>query len=293
MVSVYLEAEFSDICSYRMSRKAMAIHMELCSLRSGSTGNAILARTEKTKILIDCGISGKAAFSCLARLDIDPNEIAGVLVTHEHSDHTKGIGILARKLQIPIYANAETWKAMIGSLGKIDDAWIKVFATGQEFEIGDIGVRPFAIPHDAAEPVGYCFDGNGTRAAVATDMGEIWEDVADTLSGCEKVLLESNHDVHMLETGSYPYLLKQRVKGQRGHLSNEQAGQLAVKLAQSGTRQILLGHLSRENNYPQLAYQTVKNELESDGIRVGKDIWLGVAQRDEISMICEEREETA
>lgn len=267
--------------------------MELCSLRSGSTGNAILARTEKTKILIDCGISGKAALGCLACLDIDPNEIAAVLVTHEHSDHTKGIGILARKLQIPIYASGGTWRAMADSLGRIEDGWIKVFRVGDEFEIGDIGVRAFEIPHDAAEPVGYCLSGEGKQAAVATDMGEIWDSVAENLAGCETVLLESNHDVHMLEMGHYPYPLKQRVKGQRGHLSNEQAGRLAVKLAQNGTSQILLGHLSQENNYPQLAYQTVKNELESNGIKVGKDVWLGIARRDAVSTICGKEEETA
>nr|QGT51208.1 MBL fold metallo-hydrolase [uncultured Firmicutes bacterium] len=265
--------------------------MELCSLRSGSTGNAILAQTGKTKILIDCGISGKAVLGCLACLDIDPNEISAVLVTHEHSDHVKGIGILARKLKIPIYANTGTWKAMYGSLGKIEDEWVKVFATGTEFEIGDIGVRAFDIPHDAAEPVGYCLCGEGKQVAVATDMGEIWENVTNALAGSRTVLLESNHDVHMLEMGGYPYPLKQRVKGQRGHLSNEQAGQLAVKLVQSGTTQILLGHLSQENNYPQLAYQTVKNELEANGIQAGKDVWLGVAQRDAISRIGAESEE--
>ncbi len=259
--------------------------MELCSLRSGSTGNAILAQTEQTKILIDCGISGKAALSCLACLDIDPNEIAAVLVTHEHSDHVKGIGILARKLKIPIYANAGTWRAMVGMLGKIQEEWIKVFEVGTEFEIGDIAVRAFAIPHDAAAPVGYCLSGEGGQAAVATDMGEIWDSVVDNLAGCQTVLLESNHDVHMLEMGGYPYPLKQRVKGPRGHLSNEQAGQIAVRLVRQGTMRILLGHLSRENNYPQLAYQTVKNELEANGILVGRDVWLGVAERDAVSQI--------
>lgn len=259
--------------------------MELCSLRSGSTGNAILAGTEKTKILIDCGISGKAVLSSLAELAVNPGEISAILVTHEHSDHIKGVGILARKLEIPIYASPGTWKAMYRELGKIREEWIKVFDVNGQFEIGDIGVKPFPIPHDAAQPVGYSLFGDGQKVSVATDMGEVRDEVAAALAGSATVLLEANHDVHMLEAGGYPYPLKRRVKGSLGHLSNEQAGEMARRLLEGGTTQILLGHLSRENNYPELAFQTVKNILESCGATVGKDLLLNVASRDTVSEI--------
>ncbi len=258
--------------------------MNFCSLRSSSGGNSEVAFTDKTKILIDCGISGKAALCCLADINIAPNELSAIVVTHEHTDHVRGVGVLCRKLHIPIYASEGTWYAMEHEIGAIPEECIRVFSE-TDFEIGDIAVHPFKIPHDAAEPCGYAFSADTGSAAVATDMGCIDEGVLDALSGCETVLLEANHDFNMLTMGSYPFPLKNRIKGRLGHLSNDDAAKMAAELARRGTKNILLGHLSRENNYPPLAYNTVKNVLESEGAEVGRDVMLGVAARDRVTAV--------
>lgn len=258
--------------------------MNLCSLRSSSRGNSAVAFTDKTKILVDCGISGKTALSCLADINIQPNEINAIVVTHEHIDHIRGVGIMCRKLHIPIYASEGTWYAMEREIGTVPTECIRVFSR-VDFEIGDIAVHPFEIPHDAAEPYGYAFSAKSGSAAVATDMGCVDSEVLDALSGCDTVLLEANHDANMLSMGSYPPALKNRIRGERGHLSNDDAGRIAAELVCSGTKRILLGHLSQENNYPPLAYNTVKNALEHKDIQLGHDVVLDVAKRDEISYL--------
>ena len=233
--------------------------MKLHPLKSGSKGNSCLVYTDKTKILVDCGISGKAVRSAMARVGISPGELDGIVVTHEHSDHIKGIGVMMRRYGIPVYANSVTWAAiMTNDLGKLNNEYIKIFKGTEPFSIGDIDIRPFRIPHDAAYPVGYRFD-DGKDA------------------GCKTVLLESNHDVGMLEVGRYPYPLKQRIRGALGHLSNDDAGKGAELLVKMGAENIILGHLSEENNYPDLAFETVKSALTRSGIKVGQDLRLTVA----------------
>lgn len=252
--------------------------MKLKSLKSGSKGNASLVYTNSTKILVDCGISGKAVKDAMARIDLSPEEIDGIVVTHEHYDHIKGIGVMMRRYDIPVYANSATWAAIMqNDLGKLNDKNIKIFEGTEPFTIGDISINPFKIPHDAAFPVGYAFDDGKTRAAVATDMGMLTEEVFRSIGGCNDVLIESNHDINMLEVGPYPYPLKQRIRGSYGHLSNDDAAKAAELLVRMGAENIILGHLSEENNYPKLAYETVKAGLSGAGIEVDRDLTLSVA----------------
>ncbi len=261
--------------------------MKLCSIRSGSRGNAILVWTDKTKLMIDCGISGKLAECGMKEAGLSPEELTAVLVTHEHRDHTGGVGVLSRRYGVPVFANELTWSAMERDLGKIDPLCKKTFDHTEEFAIGDIEVSPFSIPHDAADPVGYCLTGDGKKLAIATDIGVLQESLFRAVKGSEAVLLESNHDKNMLEMGSYPLPLKRRIRGSQGHLSNDEAGKAAEFLVRMGVRQILLGHLSPENNYPALAEQTVINTLTAAGIQPGRDMQLGVAPGDRSGKICE------
>lgn len=241
------------------------------SLVSGSSGNSTFVSDGKTNILIDCGMSGKALEKSLESIGERACEISALLVTHEHIDHIKGAGIISRKYNIPIYATAGTHSAM--EIGKIRDE-NRLIADG-EFEIGSIGIKPFPIPHDAAQPVGYNLFAGGEKLSVATDIGHMTDEILDSILRSDRVLLEANHDVEMLKLGAYPYPLKQRILGDNGHLSNDTAAETALKLAENGTRSIMLGHLSNENNYPQIAYNTVLNRLRADKI----DICLCVADR--------------
>lgn len=251
--------------------------MEILSLRSGSRGNAALVLGENTKILIDCGISGKCAKEALAEVNVTPEEISAVAVTHEHLDHISGIGVMMRRYKIPVWANSATWQAMEGQLGKIDASLINVFDNDKGFEIGDIEVNPFSIPHDAADPVGYTFECKGEKVAVATDIGELRKSMFEALKGSKTVILESNHDINMLEISSYPQNLKRRIRSTLGHLSNDDAGKAAEFLVKLGTERIILGHLSEENNYPSLAKKTVECALNAAEIKCGKDLLLDVA----------------
>jgi len=260
-------------------------NLQICSLRSGSKGNAVLVFTQNTKILVDCGISGKNVEACLSGIDINPCDLDAILVTHEHSDHTNAVGIMSRRYDLPIFANTATFIAMLDKIGKVDDNNIKTFKNAETFEIGDIAINPFSIPHDAADPVGYSFFKGSNKVSLATDMGHLSNEVISNLQNSGTVLLEANHDLNMLSLCGYPAYLKKRIKSDFGHLSNDTAGKLAVLLAASGTRKILLGHLSDENNHPSLAFETVNEILQTHNINVGKDIILDVATRYETSRI--------
>lgn len=239
--------------------------IKFVSLVSGSSGNSTFVSDGKTKLLVDCGMSGKSLEKSLESIGERAAELSALLITHEHIDHVKGAGIIARRYNIPIYATAGTHSAM--EIGKVSDECRCIAES--EFEIGSIGVKSFAIPHDAAEPVGYSFFACGEKVTVATDIGHMSDEVLENISESDRILLESNHDVEMLRLGSYPYQLKQRILGDNGHLSNDIAAETAVRLAQSGTRSIMLGHLSNENNYPQIAFSTVMNRLMADRINIG------------------------
>lgn len=251
------------------------------SIVSGSSGNCTLVCCNNTKILIDCGISGKKVTAYLNDIGIDPAEIHGIFVTHEHIDHTSGVGIMSRKFNIPVIASEGTWDGM--SIGKITEENKQIFTKNNPMEMGDICITPFEIPHDAMQPTGYIIHSDGKKIAVATDIGHITNTVADSLIGCDAVILEANYDEHMLQTGPYPQNLKARISGTMGHLANKDAGALALHLAKNGTKRIMLGHLSNENNSPEIAFSEVARELEFGGMQLGKDVMLSVAPRYDIS----------
>lgn len=258
--------------------------MRMCSIASGSSGNCIYVGSDNHHILIDAGISGKRVEAGLRELELSGKDIDGILLTHEHSDHIKGLGVLARKYGVPIYATPGTAgavKAMSG-LGRIDDSLFVEIHADQDFQIGDLKVSPFHISHDAAEPVAYRIACGEKKMAVATDLGVYTDYTVEHLKGLDVLLLEANHDIHMLQVGAYPYYLKQRISGDLGHLSNETAGKLLCEVLHDDLKAIVLGHLSKENNYAELAYETVKLEITlGDTPYQPGDFPLSVASRDE------------
>jgi len=261
--------------------------IKFCSLFSGSSGNCLCVSTEETRLLIDAGMSGKRILEALCSVGEKPSDISAVLISHEHSDHIRGAGILSRKLDIPIYANETTWEAMAEQLGPVKVENRRFFVTGEEFAIGDIAIKPFRIPHDAAEPVGFNFFSKDKKITTATDIGHITKELLLHFESSDLILLESNHDIEMVKVGPYPYNLKRRILGEHGHLSNEMAGKVIAYMAKQGTRKFLLGHLSRENNFPELAYQTVYNVLQENQINVGTDVELSVAMREKTGRVIE------
>lgn len=257
--------------------------MKFCSLYSGSSGNSLFVSNNSTKILIDAGLSGKRIQSAMDAIEEDPREIGGIMVTHEHSDHIHGVGVLSRRFDLPIYANEKTWAAMKKDLGKIAEHNVKIFDFEAPFIIQDLQIEAFKTSHDAADSAGFVISDGKSRLGIATDSGIITPEMRSALCGCDLVVLESNHDVSMLEAGSYPFYLKQRIKSDFGHLSNETAGDLALALVQEGTRQLVLAHLSQENNYPLLAYETTARILTASGVVLDGDVKLSVAERSCVS----------
>ncbi len=262
--------------------------MNLCSICSGSSGNCIYVGDTSTHIMVDAGVSGKKMESGMNEIDLSLRDMNGILITHEHSDHVKGLGVVARKYGIPIYATAGTIEAIQGmkQLGQIPEELFHEIKANRDFKINDILVRPFEISHDAAEPVGYRFEKGDKSIGIATDLGEYNDYTIDKLQGLDVLLLEANHDVHMLQVGAYPYYLKQRILGKRGHLSNETSGQLLSRILHDGLKAVLLGHLSKENNYEELAYETVRLEITmADNAYKPDDFPIYVAARDKNSML--------
>lgn len=247
------------------------------SLISGSSGNATFVSDGKTNLLIDCGMSGAKLKEALHAIDFAPENLDALLITHEHSDHVRGAGVVSRRYNLPVYATIGTHAGV--DIGDIDDKNIKFVKENEEIEVGTIAVTPFAIPHDAAQPVGFTFNVDGEKYAIATDIGKMTRDILDHIIGSKKIILESNHDLQMLQYGSYPYPLKRRIMGDRGHLSNEMASKTALYLVQNGTEHIALGHLSKENNRPEIAMLESYNLLTQENIKVGDDVTLRVADR--------------
>ncbi len=254
---------------------------QFCSLYSGSSGNCSFLQTNTTKILIDAGESAKKIEEALKKINVEPSCIDGIFITHEHSDHVKGLGIFAKKFHIPVYANKETWNAMPKQKEKLEENMIHTF-TFSPFLIGDIKVEPFSIPHDAANPCGFNFYHEDKKMSIATDIGHISESVIKHLNNSSFLLLEANYEPEILKCSPYPYLLKQRIKGPNGHLSNTEAGQTISYLTDYGLKNVMLGHLSKENNFPELAYKTVVEELMEHNIEENL-IHLSVAGRYDVS----------
>jgi phosphoribosyl 1,2-cyclic phosphodiesterase len=254
-----------------------------CSVGSGSSGNCHYVGDKNTNLLIDAGLSGKRIETNLSKADIDIKTVKGILITHEHSDHIKGAGILSRKHDIPIYTNRSTWESMKDKIGNVKEHNIKIFETNKPFEIEDILIKPFSIDHDAAEPVAYSFHNGKEKISIATDLGCINDNIRENIFDSKLVILESNYDENMLMMGSYPYYLKRRVLSNKGHLSNEDAANFCIELINKGAQTILLAHLSKENNFPELAYETSKGILSENNIKVDKDVRLKVLLREELS----------
>lgn len=261
--------------------------MRLTSLFSGSSGNCLLVEEGYTKFLIDAGLSGIKIRNALCSIGVDPCEISAILVTHEHSDHIAGVGILSRKFNLPIYSNFETQNSMLPFLGTVKDENLRLFENYEPFEIGELRITAFESSHDAADPVGFRItDGNRTLV-VATDIGTITPKIASNIFGAASVFIEANHDIKMLREGSYPYYLKQRILSERGHLSNEDCGLFCRELIENGTERVMLGHLSLENNTPNIAFDTVDGKISKHKIKRGLDYLLGVARRDCASEVLE------
>ena len=252
--------------------------LKFCSLYSGSSGNSLFVETPTTKLLIDAGESSKKIENALTNLNIDANNIDGILVTHEHIDHIKGLGTFAKKFNIPVYANKETWDAMPEVAQKIEPSCQNNFIPYEKFDIGDFKVLPFQIPHDAANPCGFNLFYEEQKISIATDLGHMDTKLIKYLEESEFVLLEANYDPNILKCSKYPYTLKQRIAGPNGHLSNEMAGKTISYLLKSGLSKVMLGHLSKENNFPELAYQTVVDELCNNNFDENK-ISISVANR--------------
>ena len=231
------------------------------------------------------GESTKKISEALQNINVNPCDIDAILVTHEHSDHIKGLAVFSKKYNIPVFANKETWNAMPIQREKLEENNIKFF-NFEKFNIGDIEILPFSIPHDAANPCGFNIYHNKQKISIATDIGHINNDIMNNLLKSSFILLESNYDSEILKCSTYPYPLKQRIAGPYGHLSNDMAGKTVSYLAKFGLNNVMLGHLSKENNFPELAYKTVVEQLINDNIDE-KNLHLSVANRFEVSPIIE------
>lgn len=238
--------------------------MKLCAIASGSSGNCVYVSENNTHLLVDAGISGKRIEEALNGLGTAAEELSGILITHEHSDHIQGIGILARRYGIPLYGTAETFCAMLKgktNVGKIPEELFHEIVPGDVLWFDGVKATVHKTSHDAANSVCYSFDAGGKKAAVITDLGFWNEEIVEAASDCNILYLEANHDENMLLVGTYPYMLKQRILGDHGHLSNDAAAKLVCKVLHPELSYVILAHLSKDNNIPELAYETVRCEL--------------------------------
>lgn len=253
--------------------------MIFCPLYSGSSGNSIYIASDFGSILIDAGLAGKSIEKALVSINADPNKIDGIFVTHEHIDHVKGVGVLSRRYNIPIFANELTWRSMEKSIGKIKEENKRIIGK-DSVNIKDMNISNYSIPHDAADPVGYSICCGNRKVSIATDLGYFSKEVEEGIKGSDLVLLESNHDVEMLKFGPYPYPLKRRILSNVGHLSNYDCGKAIVSMIKNNCKNVVLGHLSKTNNFPELAYETVIGVLREENIKVNNDVFIGMAKRD-------------
>jgi phosphoribosyl 1,2-cyclic phosphodiesterase len=256
--------------------------MRLAPIASGSSGNCIYVGNDSTHLLIDAGISGKRIVEGLQAIDIGVKDLQGILVTHEHSDHISALGIMSRKCHVPIYATKDTIQAMrnMKSLGNMDDSLYREIMPDQEFCINNLIINPMHISHDAANPVAYCVSEGEKKLAVVTDLGCYDDYTISRLKEMDVLMIEANHNVKMLQVGSYPYYLKQRILGDLGHLSNEICGQLINEVLHDDLQEIILGHLSQENNHEEIAYETVRMEVTMGEHKYkGDDFKITVAKR--------------
>ena len=258
--------------------------LNFCSLYSGSSGNCLFVESENTKLLIDAGVSLKKIEQGLETLNIPSSSLNGILVTHEHSDHIQSLGNLSKKYNLPVFANSETFDSMPKQTDKIATENIKKIIINEKFSINDIEINSFSIPHDAANPCGFTLTCGNDKISIATDIGHMTNSILKQLEGSKFILLESNYDPEVLKCSKYPFILKKRIAGPNGHLPNETAGKVINYLMHDNLKSAMLGHLSKESNFPELAYQTVADEIISAGTDISK-ISLSVASRDTIGTL--------
>jgi phosphoribosyl 1,2-cyclic phosphodiesterase len=240
--------------------------LSVCALASGSKGNAVFVSGGDSAVLVDAGLSGIELERRMAAKGLSPEMLSAVVITHEHTDHIKGAGILSRRFDIPLYLNQKTMRAASKKMGTIHGA--QNFKCGVPFHIGDLKIDPFSISHDAADPSGFTLEHGGVKLGIATDLGVATHLVKTYLKGCALLYLEANHDPDMLNNGPYPWYLKQRVKGRLGHLSNAAAGDLVNDIRDNALCHVILAHLSHENNTPEKALQTFQERLDSPSLQV-------------------------
>lgn len=258
--------------------------MQVYTLASGSSGNCTLIKTGSAAILIDAGISTKRIVTALASLNLAPEQLSGIFITHEHSDHIGGLNTFIKHYDVPIFAPRTVANHLSWSIAGVED-FLTVLVPGEEFALADFGVLPFHTPHDTPESVGYRVSDGSSSFGLCTDLGHVTDEVLSAMKGVDAAIIESNHDVDMLKSGPYPYPLKRRILSDSGHLSNEAASQLAVMLGEAGTRQLVLGHLSRQNNLPSLAKNCAARALSVAGADLNGGVSLAVAPEKEILYI--------
>ena len=240
-------------------------------LASGSSGNCFYLETPKKKILVDAGLSGKKITSLLSEIDRKPEDLDAILVTHEHKDHIHGVGVLARKYGLDVYANEATWRAMESYLGKLDLEQKHIFEMGKTLTFGDVDIESFGVSHDAVAPQFYRFMKDDKSFVMLTDTGYVSDRMAGIIENADAYLIESNHDIEILRSGAYPWSLKQRILSDKGHLSNEDGAETMIRTLGNRTKRIYLGHLSKENNIKELAHMTMVNQLAQADLGVGVD----------------------
>lgn len=262
--------------------------MRFTSIASGSSGNCTYVGSDNTHILIDAGISKKRIEVGLKELDLGLSDLSGIFVTHEHADHIAGLRVILKKYDIPVYATEGTIAGIRASdkNGEMLGARFIPVEVDKEITVGDMILNPMCISHDANEPCGYRVFSEGKKIAVATDLGCYTDYTVECLKGCDALLLEANHDIRMLQTGPYPYQLKRRILGDSGHLSNEKSGELLCRILHDNMKGVFLGHLSKENNLPELAFETVRVEIDmGENPYHSSDFNIMVANRSEISPV--------
>ncbi len=256
--------------------------LKVATLASGSSGNCAVVSDGRVHILLDAGISARRILQGLRELDIQGSELAGILITHEHADHIGGLAVLCRQLEVELYATDATARQICYRAAGLEERF-RVFEPGEAFAIGDLVVGSFPTSHDCACPVGYTVTDGKRRMALCTDTGRVTRQAALAVRGADLLIGEFNYDPDLLRAGPYPARLKERILGERGHLSNEMGGKLAAWAVEQGTRRLVLAHLSQENNRPELARRTAHQAVEDVGARVGADVSVSVAPRSENS----------
>lgn len=240
-------------------------------LASGSSGNCTYIETPKRKMIVDCGLTGKKVADLMKSINRDIAEVDTILVTHEHRDHVHGLGVLARKYGMDIYANEETWKALPDSVGAIKTEQKHIFEMGQRLTFDDIDVISYGVSHDAAAPQFYSFQYEGKQFVMLTDTGYVSDRLRGLLKNANAYLIESNHDLELLRMGRYPWSLKQRILGDEGHLSNDDGALAVSEMLGDQTKRIYLGHLSRDNNMKQLARDTAEDIFRMKGLGINEN----------------------